>query len=95
MPGIPAIDYWFTESERGIDLRTGAVARLSERPRTQKDRPGKTDTVWDWFVKIGGKAIAAGTRSKQIGARASVRAVVRKLPDKASAPIERDPDGQN
>lgn len=79
---VRAISHWWTTGEWGFDSRSGAVAKLTERPRCPSDRPGKHRDVWEWKVFVERQRVDSGVAQSQSGARAAVRKVIRALPDK-------------
>ena len=83
---VPAVSHWWTVHEWGVDIRTGAVVVLKERPRRSGDRPGKLDVVWDWRVVGKSGLRTEGTAQNQKGARAAARKIIRGMPDKEAEP---------
>lgn len=85
-----AVDYWYTQAERGIDCRSGARVYSRERVREPEDRKGRWSTVWDWCVYPEGAddPCANGTAQSQVGARAAIREAVRELLDKPQKEAE-------
>ena len=65
----PTFRYWWTLQEWSRDKRTGAVARIAERPGGD----------WKWNV-LHVEGNHEGLSTTQKGARAACRRIVRKLP---------------
>ncbi len=72
-PGL----YWWRRSSVAFCERTGATCQVWQ--------VGRLDSVWYWHVECASCLTQRGESKSEMGARAAVRRVLAKLPDRAPA----------